>query len=380
MKLISIIAYLILIIGTCFAADVYRAVCTLETTRRAPNEIKGNVYFEQNGDVKTIRGTISGLTEGEHGLHIHYFGDISNNEGARVGNHFNIDNNNTHGKPPSTDRHVGDMGSITADSSGSSTFELTGHLWTLDGSTNTSIIGRSLVIHEKGDDGTDPQGQAGYYIAQCTIGIRHVESQDRNLATFGNLLSPKFASCEMHGTTDYDNIVGRVTFLKTLDGIEVRSRVCNLPNGKHGFHIHEFGDHSDAQGSQLLGEHWNPRNGEHGLPGGANRHDGDLGNIETTGVVGESVMTDKIIKLEGIQSVLGRSVVIHILEDTGEAGSYGPKVASCVVGLTQEQYSLDDACTNQTYEEDLARKIVFYVALGPVIIVFLLAMVVLCLL
>jgi Cu-Zn family superoxide dismutase len=68
-----------------------------------------------------------------------------------------------HGGPHTAERHVGDFGNIEADASGK------GHLvWKgkLDLSGPNSIIGKSVVVHEKEDDlKTDPAGNSGARIA-----------------------------------------------------------------------------------------------------------------------------------------------------------------------------------------------------------------------
>lgn len=67
----------------------------------------------------------------------------------------------------------------------------------------------------------------------------------------------------------------------------------------------------------------NPHSKGHGAPTDEDRHVGDLGNIKTDGQ-GNSVgsTTDKLIKLIGAESVIGRTVVCHAgTDDLGKGGN-----------------------------------------------------------
>uniref|UniRef100_A0A4W5KU99 Superoxide dismutase 1, soluble n=1 Tax=Hucho hucho TaxID=62062 RepID=A0A4W5KU99_9TELE len=72
-----------------------KAVCVLKGT----GEVTGTVFFEQEGDSAPVKltGEISGLTPGEHGFHVHVFGDNTNGC-MSAGPHFNP-HDKTHGGP-----------------------------------------------------------------------------------------------------------------------------------------------------------------------------------------------------------------------------------------------------------------------------------------
>jgi len=106
----------------------------------------------------------------------------------------------------------------------------------------------------------------------------------------------------------------------------IHYHIKGLTPGKHGFHIHEKADFSD--GCNSAGPHYNPHKKTHGAPGDEERHVGDLGNVEPDNDgVAQGEIHDKLIKLYGEFSVIGRSCMVHADEDdlgTGNNDSPGP--------------------------------------------------------
>lgn len=136
--------------------------------------------------------------------------------------------------------------------------------------------------------------------------------------------------------TEGSKVTGTVTFTATADGVRVEAEIKGLTPGKHGFHIHEFGDCSSADGNSA-GSHFNPTNKPHGGPTAAERHDGDMGNIEADASgLGKLSYVDREISLApGERSAIGRAVVVHTKADdlksqpTGDAGG---RLACGVIG------------------------------------------------
>jgi Cu-Zn family superoxide dismutase len=133
-------------------------------------------------------------------------------------------------------------------------------------------------------------------------------------------------------------VKGTVTFAKSGDGVQIVADVTGLKPGKHGFHIHEFGDCS-APDAASAGGHFNPAHKQHGAPTAADRHAGDLGNLEADSSGKAHLQwTDPTMKLSGDESILGHAVIVHEKEDdlkTQPTGNAGGRLACGVIGVAK---------------------------------------------
>jgi len=113
----------------------------------------------------------------------------------------------------------------------------------------------------------------------------------------------------------------------------------------HGFHIHTDPVSESKPNCTAAGPHFNPYNVNHGSRSAniTSRHVGDLGNI-TTHAEGEADVRieDNIIQLyNATQSIVNRTVVIHLLRDDGGEGGFddsnttGNAGARIICGLIQ---------------------------------------------
>jgi len=145
--------------------------------------------------------------------------------------------------------------------------------------------------------------------------------------------------------TEGNNTSGIVTFTQYDCGVLIEANVTGLPQGQvelfnnHGFHIHTFGNCSTAD-SAAAGGHYDPTNQPHGCPNNPHRHVGDMGNLvsDEFGNANYSAFNE-LISLNGPNSVIGRSVIVHRDRDncvTQPTGDSGPRVACGVIGIAAE--------------------------------------------
>lgn len=129
---------------------------------------------------------------------------------------------------------------------------------------------------------------------------------------------------------------GTVTFEAMGGKVRVTAELKGLPPGLHGFHIHEYGDCSAADGTSA-GGHFNPAGTMHGAPDNPadRRHVGDLGNLQAReDGTAHYDREDAVISLEGPDSIVGKAVIVHARADdltSQPTGAAGPRLACGVI-------------------------------------------------
>lgn len=151
-------------------------------------------------------------------------------------------------------------------------------------------------------------------------------------------VSFKKAICVLHPTKG-NKVTGQVTFTQSDSGMVVVADLTGLTPGKHGFHVHEFGDCSSPDASSA-GGHFNPEGKEHGAPHADKRHVGDLGNVEA-GNDGKAhyQFLDSLMTFSGTNSIIGRSLIVHAGEDdlkSQPTGDSGDRIACGVIGIAKQ--------------------------------------------
>lgn len=123
--------------------------------------LSGQLRFQDTKDGLHVTGHLQNVSVGEHGFHIHEFGDCSN-EGGAAGGHYNPDQK-PHGhavKDGPKAAHPGDMGNLRADNTGKASVDLVLPGVTLN-SGRLNVAGRAVIIHDKKDDFGQPTGNSG---------------------------------------------------------------------------------------------------------------------------------------------------------------------------------------------------------------------------
>ncbi|MEQ8220449.1 MAG: superoxide dismutase family protein [Arenibacter sp.] len=138
---------------------------------KSDSNVKGEVSFTEEDGTVSMKASLSGLTPGEHAIHIHEKADCSSADGKSTGGHWNP-TFATHGKWGSTEGyHRGDIGNFTADGEGNATVEFSTDEWCLGcGDETKNLIGKGIIVHEGEDDFvTQPTGDAGGRISCAGI-------------------------------------------------------------------------------------------------------------------------------------------------------------------------------------------------------------------
>jgi superoxide dismutase, Cu-Zn family len=171
-----------------------------------------------------------------------------------------------------------------------------------------------------------PFAIAGAIAAGCASESSYTTQYDKGPAAKATLQPTKDSS-----------VRGTVSFLQRGDKVIVNANVQGLkPNAEHGFHVHEKGDCSSADGMSAAG-HYNPGGKTHGnVHTGSDRHAGDLPNLKAD-ASGNAVanMVVSGISIGGPSAdILGKGLIVHRDPDdykSQPAGNAGPRLACAVI-------------------------------------------------
>ena len=100
-------------------------------------------------------------------------------------------------------------------------------------------------------------------------------------ALLGGIAAPALAQEAATATmTDASGaVLGTLSLMEADDGVHITGALTGVPNGEHGFHIHETGA-CDAVGDfASAGAHFEPGDHQHGHENPQGPHAGDLMNV-----------------------------------------------------------------------------------------------------
>lgn len=172
---VFILMILFMMGGIAFAADpVYSGTAVKTITADLKDGTGANIGAAQvSQDAKgVVQVTVSGsgLTAGDHGIHIHATGKCEGPAFTSANAHFNI-TNHQHGLANAAGPHEGDMPGLVAAANGTYTYTATTDRVSITGGANNlfDADGSALVIHAAKDDQvTDPTGNSGGRVA-CAV-------------------------------------------------------------------------------------------------------------------------------------------------------------------------------------------------------------------
>jgi len=170
LSILSIFAFTLSVCAT-HAQTMKKSGTLIVPIKTSTGADAGTATFKEarNGKELTVTVKLKGIPFGEHAVHIHQNPTCEAPDFKSAGGHFNPDTKQ-HGMENPMGHHAGDMPkniSIGEDHTGEITFKV--DYLTLAAGAPNSVLGHSIMVHEKADDmKTDPTGNAGNRIA-CGI-------------------------------------------------------------------------------------------------------------------------------------------------------------------------------------------------------------------
>jgi superoxide dismutase, Cu-Zn family len=158
---------------------------------------------------------------------------------------------------------------------------------------------------------------------------------------------PVTAAIAVIRPTNGNTCSGTVKFTAVDGGVKVVADVTGLSAGKHGFHIHEWGDVTDVDKGLATGGHYDPEGTHHhelvdaDHPDGMPHHAGDMGNL----VADDSGEAHLELVLQGVtlmgpkDPIVGRAVIVHEKPDNGDqpTGGAGARIGQGVIGIAKPE-------------------------------------------
>lgn len=164
-------------------------------------------------------------------------------------------------------------------------------------------------------------------------------------------------SVDLYNTTS--DMVGSARLTEDPDGVKIKVKAAGVTPGFHGIHIHEIAK-CDAPFFKSAGNHFNPKDKEHGLMNAKGAHQGDLPNVEADdkGEIDEKITMDGATLLKGNTSLVeqgGSSIIITAQPDDGMtqiSGDSGERIICGVIKSPNAKEDKDEEEAKDPTEED----------------------------
>lgn len=330
--------------ATVTGPSVEEASCAFTSATDASVQGVADFYLTED-KLLGVRLFVAGLAPGAHTFHVHRAGDLTGPGAAATLGHFI---GNTTGFPAnnSTRTEVGQLGDnmvIRANAKGVVSTSFVDRWAKLSGGVN-SIVGRSLVIH--GDGMSDAAR-----VAKCVIGIKRETPSSTPApapapgpgpapplvpqvvrASAYLTATSSLPSGEVSGFVDIisEGPDGSSSSSGSSGGVRLRYLISGLPPGPHGWHVHTYGDISSSSAMATAGHFIGVGGQSNAKPEVGLIANGTMIVANQDGIAqGEAF--DRLIRLNGPNSVVGRAIVIH-----GDGRTAAPRVAQGAIGRTME--------------------------------------------
>jgi superoxide dismutase, Cu-Zn family len=153
---------------------------------------------------------------------------------------------------------------------------------------------------------------------------------------------PAVAEARMMNTEGQE--IGVLTLTQADTGVTIGGQLTGIPQGEHGFHIHEVGLCDPADDFESAGNHFSPHGRQHGFENLDGPHAGDLRNqtADANEMMTISTTNDMVSLIDGDEGYLlggdGTALVVHAEPDdyrTDPSGNSGDRIACGVIEAVQ---------------------------------------------
>ncbi|TYP72758.1 superoxide dismutase family protein [Aquimarina intermedia] len=151
--------------------EVEEKILEITLEPKSESDVKGTVRFTEAEGIVSMEAKITGLSEGQHAIHLHEKADCSSADGKSTGGHWNP-TAEPHGKwGAESGYHKGDIGNFNANAQGEGTITFATNEWCIGcDDDQKNIVGKAVIVHQGTDDFTSqPSGAAGTRISCAAV-------------------------------------------------------------------------------------------------------------------------------------------------------------------------------------------------------------------